>query len=533
MRLAPPFWRQFVGQPAVLAAAPTAIEPVILVHGTFANAAGDGAVDWWRPGSEYVQHLDAALQAAGSRARCWAHRVAPVARPFAWSGANTERARRDAGRALAHEMSELEANLRVARYHLVAHSHGGNVVANALRELASPPAKLGAVVYMGTPYLRFHHSEPIDVRWVSIPLYLVALAGCLWAYSQATGDARQPWGLGAAVLLLAALADLLFSRRRRMRRDGDLYGSGSAHAFVFAGDEAINGLLKAQDIARHPLKFVRQLAGTGPAKPLAVPVTEPPPGQFSDELANSGVAAVLDLLDATPAATGYSVVPGLPGAPTSADRSGAGAGRRIPPMWRSVFSSLETAAAGFPVKSILQVSLWVCLLAPRLALAALIGTWTLMRGSFWFAVEKIFMVLSIALAAWALPRLIRQGAFGADQGRFVGVSNLPPGVLRHESLSGELTTAAAAVARRLGGLAGVSVLEAFGAQDAFSIKAYVEKALSDAELTHSYYYRAPEIVIATASLVAKGPPPRAMPPGLGGSFGSQWDRLGEALRERR
>src|ERR1019366_9075509 len=127
MRLAPSFIQHIAAKPerAERAAdSPPKIEPVILVHGTFANVFQEGVVDWWRPGSDYARSLDERLQAAGSQARCWSHLPNANEAPFAWSGANTERARRDAGRALAHEIARLEADIRVAQYHLVVHSHG-------------------------------------------------------------------------------------------------------------------------------------------------------------------------------------------------------------------------------------------------------------------------------------------------------------------------------------------------------------------------------------------------------------------------
>src|SRR5450432_1381962 len=43
----------------------------------------------------------------------------------------------------------------IYRYHIVAHSHGGNVVLHALRSLTKDPKKLGAVIFLGTPVLCF------------------------------------------------------------------------------------------------------------------------------------------------------------------------------------------------------------------------------------------------------------------------------------------------------------------------------------------------------------------------------------------
>jgi hypothetical protein len=55
---------------------------------------------------------------------------------------------------------DLETNHDVSRYHIVAHSHGGNVVLHALRSLAVDPKNLGAVIYLGTPVLCFPRLPP-------------------------------------------------------------------------------------------------------------------------------------------------------------------------------------------------------------------------------------------------------------------------------------------------------------------------------------------------------------------------------------
>lgn len=68
------------------------VETVLLIHGTFANRRRGGDTDWWHPGSEFCRHVDASLHRAGSAARCWAHLGHD--RPFAWTGENSERARR-------------------------------------------------------------------------------------------------------------------------------------------------------------------------------------------------------------------------------------------------------------------------------------------------------------------------------------------------------------------------------------------------------------------------------------------------------
>src|SRR5215471_2054056 len=126
------------------------IETVLLIHGTFANE----ALSWWLPDSDFCRKLDAALVERKSRARCWAHIINP-ADVLAWTGDNLESERRFAGDRLAKAITNLETTTDIDRYHIVAHSHGGNVVLHALRSLAEGPKKLGAIIFLGTPVLSF------------------------------------------------------------------------------------------------------------------------------------------------------------------------------------------------------------------------------------------------------------------------------------------------------------------------------------------------------------------------------------------
>ncbi len=489
--------------------APAEIEPVVLVHGTFANVRKETGVDWWQPGSEFCRQLDALLQSAGSKARCWAHlsQRAPQARvvpPFAWTGANTERARLEAGRALAQTLGALESDPGVERYHLVAHSHGGNVAINALRGLARMPAKLGTVVYMGTPYLSFRHARLPDMRWLSIPLYVAALAFCIWGYRQAAEDQQILWGTGALALVLSLLAEVFLTRGRARRRDQSLYGSGRAKAFVFSGDEAIKGLILAQEIARHPLNFVRQFVAPSEPKARAVDFTSAPARGFGNVLGDSGISVLLDTLQKSPS-TGYAGGLHLQGASVDAP------GSRVAPQWRSTWDIFETLLNNFPLRAHLTFFLWATLLAPWLVVTAVAGLGSFLLWLVGMLARGLGLVLAIGFAALALPRLIRKGVFGADEGRFVEVREMPPGVAKPEPLHGDVLTALAGVEAQLGGLAGLSVLKAVGGTDAFSIKTYVEKALTDAELTHSYYYKAPGIIEAAAAFIASPPP---APPSL-------------------
>jgi hypothetical protein len=136
----------------------SAKETVIIVHGTWA-APEPGVKRWYQPGDgvtaagEFVSKLDAALQKRGSPARCWAH-CTQAHQIFHWSGENSWIARTRA----AAELGKYVLNLRKEGWccHIVAHSHGGNVVLEALPQTTTAlPSNLcpGKIVTLGTPFM--------------------------------------------------------------------------------------------------------------------------------------------------------------------------------------------------------------------------------------------------------------------------------------------------------------------------------------------------------------------------------------------
>ena len=131
-------------------------ETIVIVHGTFA-APEDGRTQWYQPvdgaasRDGFIARLDAALGARGSPARCWAHCTdgAPI---FHWSGDNDWVARTNAAAALRDYVAALAK--QGWRCHIVAHSHGGNVVAEALgSSSAGPDEPPGRIVTLGTPFM--------------------------------------------------------------------------------------------------------------------------------------------------------------------------------------------------------------------------------------------------------------------------------------------------------------------------------------------------------------------------------------------
>ncbi|MEM6536247.1 MAG: hypothetical protein AAF668_00805 [Pseudomonadota bacterium] len=116
---------------------------IITVHGTNAGAEEDRGDQWWQLGSEFQTKLDSKIADSVSF------------EPFHWSGANSERDRREAGRKLATYLQKQDEKVIV-----MGHSHGGSVALHALFLLArNSPRKaydsLRSLVTIGTPMIRY------------------------------------------------------------------------------------------------------------------------------------------------------------------------------------------------------------------------------------------------------------------------------------------------------------------------------------------------------------------------------------------
>lgn len=103
---------------------------VLIVHGTFAGpteeqlaAVGTDAAPWYLPGGDFAERLNGALAGTPLGAAVW--RDIEV---FHWTGENLHTDRLEAGAALAARLLELRRTEPHCRIHLVAHSHGGNVL---------------------------------------------------------------------------------------------------------------------------------------------------------------------------------------------------------------------------------------------------------------------------------------------------------------------------------------------------------------------------------------------------------------------
>jgi hypothetical protein len=133
-------------------------ETIIIVHGTWA-APEEGKTKWYQPdgGSKnetFTTKLDTALAQRGSPARCWAH-CGDGQSIFTWTGENSWIGRTRASGAPAAYVSKLQE--QGWRCHILGHSHGGNVIADALPEITAS-ARIGGrepgrIAILGTPFI--------------------------------------------------------------------------------------------------------------------------------------------------------------------------------------------------------------------------------------------------------------------------------------------------------------------------------------------------------------------------------------------
>ena len=194
-----------------------------IVHGTFA-----AAQRWWRLGGDgegtFADRLEAALARRGLAGSVWkpALEAGWSYDAFGWSGRNRHDDRVIGGHTLAIQLNALAETIGATDdapllVNLVGHSHGGNVVLEALPRL-SPCVRPGRVALIGTPLLTFRPTLRI-VR-LALALLLLFVVGSLAVFVMGTffvpgvfdwmcsllGLCTSETGMGMGWLLLLAAA---------------------------------------------------------------------------------------------------------------------------------------------------------------------------------------------------------------------------------------------------------------------------------------------------------------------------------------
>jgi len=144
----------------------------LVIHGTFASEA-----TWWQLGSNgettFADHLEEQLAEEGMEGTVWRPAIdaGMTYEDFAWSGENRHKDRVQGARKIARSLGELAKRLDATEddkleVNLVAHSHGGNVALEVLKELPDT-VRARRVTMLGTPLVW---------RFASGRLYAIAAA---------------------------------------------------------------------------------------------------------------------------------------------------------------------------------------------------------------------------------------------------------------------------------------------------------------------------------------------------------------------
>jgi hypothetical protein len=180
-----------------------------------------------RPGGEpFPAKLDAALEERGSAARCWAH-CEKGHQIFHWSGDNSWIARTNAASALCDYVAKLRKE--GWRCHIVAHSHGGNIVADALPLIMAASSlneSLGKIITLGTPFMDAMSPILERAKRTQRRLDVTSWIGFVIVTAAFTAGAYLLGGIPLAILAFLLLIALPVFRWFRTRgiRPGDLQG---------------------------------------------------------------------------------------------------------------------------------------------------------------------------------------------------------------------------------------------------------------------------------------------------------------------
>lgn len=204
---------------------------VTLVHGTWARDSR-----WGR--------LEASLRAT---------LPAPVdIRYWAWSGRNSVVARQAASERLRQQLSADRKQHPHARRIVIAHSHGGNLVAHALNNRASSGA-VDQVICLSTPFLNARRRDLTAEEFRS--LHGMVLVGCMFGLGAPLIFSGHEWWFVALTFPLGVFDH--FRTKSRPQRVQTILGcleqppGFTARLIVHSpGDEALLGLFAVQVVDR-------------------------------------------------------------------------------------------------------------------------------------------------------------------------------------------------------------------------------------------------------------------------------------------
>ena len=229
---------------------------VVTVHGTGDTAPKLDGEKWFQRGAAFTEKLKGLLSAKGFEADI---------HPVLWSGANSARAREDGADEVADAIKRLSRQYD-GQVHLIGHSHGGNVVNEAVDLLrwgrTKRKSKIASVTTVGTPFFRSQlgwfgsfGGLAFLVLTSLLALLMLGFAGLSVAMWNSPDFAEDRvflfsiWiGLGISAIVLAYMMYLGVQWTRRVLRPRNLATSKSEiHAIAHPHDEAITFLKRVEE----------------------------------------------------------------------------------------------------------------------------------------------------------------------------------------------------------------------------------------------------------------------------------------------
>lgn len=144
---------------------------LITIHGTWDTADSEAGPLWWQ--------RDGALHQRLRERKVWGdHSLSPdLVYPFIWDGANSEESRVAAARRLA---TYLFQHAQMFDLHVIAHSHGGNILRDALSELGgklyeSHRRGIRSITTVGTPFFVYRTAQNRLIVPVAIALSVLTI----------------------------------------------------------------------------------------------------------------------------------------------------------------------------------------------------------------------------------------------------------------------------------------------------------------------------------------------------------------------
>jgi hypothetical protein len=171
---------------------------ITLVHGTFARNAA-----WCKLDSPLCQALSKALGPD------------VVFSPFAWSGRNSFQDRQIATEKLASHLANLRTSYPQYKHSAIAHSHGGNILVNALAGL---PEGLDSAICLSTPFFiiqpkpegRFMEQKLLAYVVITVCFSLIYLV--YWVSNQLFSSLTTRILLGSTILIALIIGYFLVIR---------------------------------------------------------------------------------------------------------------------------------------------------------------------------------------------------------------------------------------------------------------------------------------------------------------------------------